>query len=233
MTFASEGVTINTNQPGYAYLTNGTLTLTADISSQATSAYLNSLVSIREFSASFTYTATTSGGFFADGAAFVIQNSPQQASALGTAGSGLGYEGITSSAALAFNIYGGHPIGITLARDGYLNNYQYTGTGNVSLVSYLPVRVDLVYSGGVLSTKLTDVTSGSIFQTSYLIDLPSRVGGDLAYVGFTGATGLGVSVQQVSEFTFTTVPEPPVAMLLLAGAAGIRWRLRRRGAGRT
>ena len=134
MTFASEGVTINTNQPGYAYLTNGTLTLTADISSQATSAYLNSLVSIREFSASFTYTATTSGGFFADGAAFVIQNSPQQASALGTAGSGLGYEGITSSAALAFNIYGGHPIGITLARDGYLNNYQYTGTGNVSLV---------------------------------------------------------------------------------------------------
>ena len=29
MTFASEGVTINTNQPGYAYLTNGTLTLTA------------------------------------------------------------------------------------------------------------------------------------------------------------------------------------------------------------
>lgn len=229
-TFQSEGVTINPGSTAgnYTYLSNGTLTLTHDIQSQATSAFLNSTLKITEFTASFTYLATTAQNYFADGATFVIQNSPQQTSALGSAGYGLGYVGITNSVAVAFNVFNAYGVGIKVAENGYFNG-PYLNTSPVALDAQRPIRVQITYSGGVLSTNLMDLSNQDTFSTSQAINIPAIVGSEFAYVGFTGGTGAGVSLQQISNFSFTTsVPEPSVTILLVSGAAGIAWVSRRK-----
>jgi hypothetical protein len=51
-------------------------------------------------------------------------------------------------------------------------------------------EVTLTYNGKTLSETLTDLTIPKhTFTTSYPVDIPAQVGGDAAYVGFTGGTG--------------------------------------------
>ena len=85
------GYTINNNAAGLASISNGTLTLTTGVQSQASSVFNNTAQNIQNFTSSFTYTDVGSGG--ADGFAFVLQNDPRGVSALGDAGGSLGYAG--------------------------------------------------------------------------------------------------------------------------------------------
>jgi hypothetical protein len=56
---------------------------------------------------------------------------------------------------------------------------------------------------------ITDtVTNASATQT-YTINIPATVGGSTACVGFTGGSGGLTAIQQILNWTYTSVPLPP------------------------
>ena len=181
------------------------LTLTTGGFSESRSAFLNYPLSIESFRAAFTYQDVGGGG--ADGAVFVLQNDARGPSALGGAGGGLGYNGIPNSAGVELNIY--NSSGIALRTNGAIGSYATTAP--VDVRSGHPIRVDLDYDGTTLAATLTDTVTSGVFRTNWLVNLPGAVGGNLAYVGFTGASGGVASKQLISDFSFGTV-FPPLAI---------------------
>jgi len=187
--------------------------------------------SVSHFTASFTYQATGGGGLgLADGAVFVIENSPAGASAVGDSGGFLGYTGITPSVAVEFNIYG--TSGTAYNTGGGVGGY--VPTAPVDLRSGRPIKVVLTYDGTTLIEKLTDTVTSDTFNRSYQVDIPTTVGGAAAFVGFTGGTGAGTSIQQISDFVFSNEAPVPVmsstmllAMMVVLLLCG-RTRLKRR-----
>ncbi len=103
------GWTVNSNGISSTPITNNVLTLTDNNLGEARSAFYNTPVSAGPFTASFIYQA--GGAMQADGVAFVLQNDSRGLSALGGGGQGLGYSGITPSAAIQFNIQGAYGRG--------------------------------------------------------------------------------------------------------------------------
>jgi hypothetical protein len=156
---------------------------------------------IGAFQASFIY-RTPGGG--ADGVTFCVQNDPRGAAALGAAGGYLGVSGITPSAELTMNIYGGASggMGISWATNGG-NGTPYSTPGTVNLASSDNIAVGLTYLNGVLQVTLADQTTGDTFSTNMNVgSLPAIVGGQTAYVGFTGADGGISSTQTITDFQF-------------------------------
>ena len=150
--------------------------------------------------------------------AFILQDDPRGSSALGTnfagnGGSGLGYDGISPSAAVEFNIWHGHVQGTNFATDGSTGNYN--STGSVAFWNGDEIHVLLTYNGSVLTETLTDLVNGATYSASYTVNLAQVLGSDIAYVGFSGGTGVYASTQTISNFTFEpgTVSSP-------AGVAG-------------
>jgi hypothetical protein len=188
-----------------APIVSDVLTLTTGGFSEGRSAFLNYPLPIRAFRAMFTYQDVGGGG--ADGAVFVLQNDARGPSALGGAGGGLGYNGITNSAGLELNIY--NSSGISLRTNGATGSYA--ATSPVDLRSGHPIRVALSYDGTRLAATLTDTVTSGVFGTNWLVNLPGAVGGDRAYVGFTGASGGVASKQLISDFSFVTA-FPPVTI---------------------
>ena len=58
------------------------------------------------------------------------------------------------------------------------------------------------YDGTTLSLVLTDTVTGASFSASKAIDIPTTVGGNIAYVGFTAGTGGQTAVQQILNWTY-------------------------------
>jgi hypothetical protein len=50
---------------------------------------------------------------------------------------------------------------------------------------------------------LTDTVTGANFTTSTPINIPSAVGGNTAYVGFTASTGASTAVQKILNWAYT------------------------------
>jgi hypothetical protein len=194
-------------------LTDGTNTF------QASTVFTNSPADIRRFTTTFTF--QMSGGtapFGADGLAFVIQgNSP---TVEGGAGGGLGYEGINNSVAIGFRAFAGPflfvngqfvPSSTTdLGENGFfISSTDLDPAGinfNLAAVNSPPdvYRATLTYDGTTLSETLTDISTGKTFSTSYVVDIPSMVGGPTAFVGLTGADGFFTLNQQVLTWTFSS-----------------------------
>ena len=113
-----------------------------------------------------------SGHGFADGAAFVLQNSPSRLAALGASGGGLGYLGMTPSAAIQFNIFtgGGNPD---------WNHLRHRRFASVPLRrpprsirrSGNPIQVTLSYDG---SNLLVETLLDTFSTNSYHADLLGR-----------------------------------------------------------
>jgi len=212
----------NSNNTGGPTFSPTTLTLTDGNLNEARSAFYDTAQPIGNFTAVYTYQATQPGGVgLADGATFILQT--QGLTALGDLGSALGVGGthtaITPSAELEINILttNNYLVGTNFATNGSTGSYN--STGNVNVASGDPIQVSLSYNGTVLSETLTDTKSSATFSTSYTTNLSAVLGSNTAYVGFTGATGEGSSLQVISDFVFTAVvPEPP--SLVLLGAAG-------------
>jgi hypothetical protein len=165
----------------------------------AAGAFFSAPVYIGGFQASFTYEDIGGGG--ADGMAFVVQNDARGDTALGGGGGGLGYNGITNSAALEFNIYSGNGVGFAVRTNG-VTGPPYASTGPVNLASGDPIDVSLSYLNGVLSLTLSDATAHTSFTTNLSLNIPALVGGPTAFVGFTGGEGAITSQQFVSDFTY-------------------------------
>ena len=171
--------------------------------SEAGSSFFSYPVYVGGFQATFTYQDVGGGG--ADGAAFVVQNDSRRATARGGGGGGFGYNGITNSAALEFNIYANNTVGYAFRTNG-LTGKPYTSASPVNIASGDPINVTLLYANGVISMTLTDAVVQTSFTTDVSLDIPAAVGGTMAYVGFTGGDGSVVSTQTVSDFTFVSLP---------------------------
>jgi hypothetical protein len=145
---------------------------------------------------------------------FILQN--QSLNALGGLGAGLGMAGISPSAEVEFNVFSGHTVGTAFEVNG-ANSEVYMSTAPVNLASGDPIGVALSYNGSTLSETLTDLTTSQTFSTSYTTNLVSVLGSGIAWVGFTGATGGGTSVQVI----FLSVPEPSSLVLLATAVVAL------------
>ena len=198
----------NNNNTGGPTFHANVLELTDGSTGEARSAFYTTAQPIDSWTASFTYQATEPGGIaVADGVTFVLQN--QGLNALGPTGGDLAYATITPSVAIKLDLYNNSGEG-TDSTGIYINgavptqpSVDLTGTG-ITLGSGDPIDVSLTYVGNQLTETLTDntTTPPATFSTSYTEDLASVLGSGTAYVGFTGSTGDGTSVQKISNFTF-------------------------------
>ena len=218
--FTSRGLTTNGSVAvGKISSPQPVLQLTDGGTFEAGSAFFSTPVNVRSFKTNFTFqlSALASSPLLgdysvplstiADGMTFTIQNS--SASALGDPGEALGYAPIAKSVAIKFDLHDNAGEGTDstgLFIDGSLPTVpaiDLTGTG-IDLHSGHPIGAQIVYNGTNLTLTLTDtVTKASWTSDPLPIDIPAAVGGNTAYVGFTGGTGVRTAVQQVLNWTFT------------------------------
>ena len=191
---------------GSASVSGSTLVLTDGGTGEAGTAWNKTAVKINGFDTQFDLVMPTSN---ADGFTFTLQNSPKTQNALGGNTSGLGYQFITSSVAVAFNLY---QTGVTNAQTVGVytggaspvggNAIDLNGTG-INLHSGHAFHVEIGYQGTTLGVKITDKVTGASVTESFAVNLPSNVGGSTAYVGFTGSTGGQTAIQNISNWTYT------------------------------
>ncbi|HWD91957.1 MAG TPA: hypothetical protein VG938_06370 [Verrucomicrobiae bacterium] len=197
-----------------AGITNNTLLLTDGNGGETSSAFYTVAQYVGgAWNASYIYNSHGGG---ADGTAFVLQTT--NPAAIGGGGGQLGYTGIGGgSLAYEFNIYNGGTIGGTLASNGASGTYQ--SLAPVDITTTNDILVNLSWNTGVLSVTLTDQKTLAKFSTNYNVgSLSALLGGNLAYIGFTGADGGVSSTQTVKNFQFHSVL--PSVKLSVAGASG-------------
>ncbi len=190
-------------------LTNGSL-------NEAGSAFFTSAMDIRSFTTDFTFQISDAG---ADGMTFTIQNSTAGPTALGPVGAGLGYgagkpggtPGIGNSIAVKFDIFnndgeGSDSTGLYI--DGVSPTIPATDITSSGIIFYEgdSISAHITYDGTTLTMTLTDSVVNKSYSQSWTIDIPGTVGGNTAYVGFTGGTGGLTSSQKVESWTFVSTP---------------------------
>jgi hypothetical protein len=204
---------------------SNSVTLTSGLGGTARSAFYQEPLFIRQFRAAFVYQDV--GGSGADGITFCLQQDPRGAIALGAPGGGLGYMGMTPSAALALNIYAPNGVGIALLTNGALPGAGgYASAAPVNIASGNPIHVSLVYTSAVLRVTLVESNTPNTFSTTYPVNLPALLGAETAYVGFTGGDGGISSTQVVTHYTFVpitalAVEEPAPGTLALGWPGSI------------
>ena len=191
---------------------------------EAGSIFTNSTVDVTQFSTTFTFALTMgSTSPIADGITFTIHASPSGPGALGVNGSGLGYENIPNSVAIKFKLYNGSGEGINstgIFTDGRIPTVRQPGLGaefpdesisldgtGIDLHSHDPMQVTLSYDGSTLTESIQDTVTGATFTQPYSVNIPSIIGSNTAYVGFTGATGGLAAVQDIQTWTGTFGPQ--------------------------
>jgi hypothetical protein len=195
------------------------LQLTNGLANEAGSAWYNTPVNIQNFTNDFTFQLSNPS---ADGMTFTIQNTGL--TALGPLGGGLGYgpdepgggAGIGKSVAIKFDLYDNDGEGSDstgLYTNGASPTVPSTDmTGKVDLHSGDTFSVHMVYNGTTLTMTLTDGVTNATYSTSWTVNIPSIVGGNTAFVGFTGGTGGLTASQKIETWNFVssgTAPPPP------------------------
>jgi hypothetical protein len=178
---------------------------------EAGSAFYATPVNIQEFTTDFTFQLSGTAPI-ADGITFTIQG--QGPKALGGSGGNLGYGGIKKSLAIKFDTYsnageGPDSTGLYLnGADPDAPAISLVGTG-IDFHSGDYFHATITYDGSNLALTITDgitLTSWSHVFTN--VNIPSIVGGNTAYVGFTGGTGGIASSQKFTAWTY--VPGAPL-----------------------
>jgi uncharacterized repeat protein (TIGR03803 family) len=187
---------------GSAALDGARLRLTNGGISQAGSAFTATPVNIDSFTSYFTFQLTNAA---ADGITFAIQSTG--AGALGAYGANLGYGGIGKSVAIKFDLHnnageGNNSTGI------YVNGAPPTvpatdlSIRGLNLHSGDAMLAQVAYYPGALILQLTDLVTYARWSGEFNINIPATVGGDTAYVGFTGGTGSTTAVQDILSWTY-------------------------------
>lgn len=119
--------------------------------------------------------------------------------------SGLGYVGLTTSAAVIFDQHNG---------SGDLTGYYTGGTtttgssfdmsgSSINLNGGHDFKVTLTYSGTTLVETVEDLTTLATFSKTYTgVNIAAAVGASTAYVGFTFLNSTGGSTQFIKNWTF-------------------------------
>jgi hypothetical protein len=229
--FASASNLVTTN--GSAKLNGSALQVTYTGTLESGSAWYAVPVNVQSFTTNFALQFATPTA--ADGMTFTIQNQPPASrdgsirwvsggpNAVGNNRTGLGYSGSTGdtggeiagiyeSAAVIFDVFNGSGDLTGLYTDGAnpVGASTDMSSSGLSLKSGNPINVTLAYNGTTLTMTATDSKTKASFSKSWTIDIPAIVGGNTAYVGFTGATDWGSanpgvsSVQNVLSWTYAT-----------------------------
>ena len=198
------GLTLN----GSTSFEDKALALTNGGANQAGSVFFSAPVNVQSFSTDFAFQLTNAN---ADGFTFVIQNAGP--TAIGSDGGSLGYAGIGNSVAVKFDLFqntgdpssdstgifvdGAGPIGPT--------SIDLTGSG-INLHSGDTMDANLTYNGTMLTLTITDLITQATWSHPFTINIPGTVGGDTAYVGFTGGTGGLTSRQEILTWEYRATP---------------------------
>jgi hypothetical protein len=226
---ASNLVTAN----GSAQFNGSAIQLTdATKSMEAGSAWYVVPVNVQSFTTNFTIQLLDPK---ANGMTFAIQNQPAAASdksildvsggpnAVANNSSGLGYSGSTNGTGGAFSgllTSVAVKFDLTSNTTGIFKNGASVTTPDVTIAgvnlnSGNPLNVTFAYNGTTLKMTITDTRTKASFSQSWPIDIPTTVGGNTAYVGFTGGTGYSNALQNLLSWTFSNstaavaVPAPP------------------------
>ena len=198
---STAGLTLN----GSAVADNDTrLQLTNGDVSQAGSVFWNAPINIQSFTTDFEFQLSNAQG---NGFTFTIQNVGP--TALGGDSAGLGYQDIQKSVAVKFNFYnyeneGSDSTGVyTNGEPPVLPTVDISPSG-IQLNSGDSIQAKLTYDGTTLTLNLLDLVTNDTFTMSQAINIPQVVGGNTAYVGFTGGTGGLSASQKILTWTYTT-----------------------------
>jgi hypothetical protein len=175
---------------------------------EAGSAFYTKPLNIQSFTTDFVFQLSNPQG---DGITFTIENSGHGAAIVGGRGGSLGYENIPKSVAIKFDLANNHGEGIN-STGIYTNGasptvpaIDLTNTG-INLHSGDYIAAHLTYDGTVLNMTLTDQITQASWSTSFPVNIPSIVGANTAFVGFTGGSGTSTASQKVTFWTYAAGP---------------------------
>jgi hypothetical protein len=216
---ANDGVILT----GSTVLNGSQIQLTGTTNLQAGAAWYAVPVNTQTFTTNFTLKFTSAS---ANGMTFTLQNQNPASSdatslyvsggptALASSLAGLGYSGnigdgstnagLLNSVAVKFDLSTSPGNTTGLYTNGVIPATPQTTITGVKLNSGNPINVAMTYDGTTLSMKLTDTVTHGTFSTSWAVSIPSVVGGNTAYVGFTASTGYSPANQFVSAWTYAT-----------------------------
>lgn len=232
--FSSQGNTIN-------WPVSNILQLTSGIGNESNSAFSSGPLYIGAFEASFTYQVVNPLGTLADGVSFCLQTDPRGSAALGYGGGALGVSGasdtpgpggvaIYPSVEFEMDVFTDGGVGaVAFGTNGAIGTYGPTTNASIPALSITNGDVIsnfVTYDGTTLAVTMTDVSVGSAnygaaFATNQTINIPSVLGADVAYVGFTGADGGSRSTQQIGNFSFVSLP--PLSAQASGGSLLLSW----------
>jgi hypothetical protein len=209
--FTSGGVAL----VGSAKLDGNKLELTDGAMTEAAAGWFPTPVNVQGFSTDFTFQQSQVTVPVGDGLTFAIQG--VGATALGPNGGGLGYGaliaggtgGIPKSVAVKFDLFqnaheGNNSTGL-YTNGASPEDGATTLGGGVNLQNPNIYAVHISYDGTTLTMTITDTTNVSkTFTTSWAIDIPGTVGGNTAWIGFTGGTGHYTAIQEILNWTYVS-----------------------------
>jgi hypothetical protein len=227
--FASNLLTLN----GSAKLNGSALQLTDGGAAEAASVFFPSAVNVSAFSTKFTFQIQDVTNPGADGLTFCIQNVGP--TALGLSGGALGYGtdatgdggGIANSVAVKFKLFnsvgeGNDSTGLLLSGGPptTVNSVDLSNTG-INLHSGDVFKVAMTYDGATLKVTITDTATLATASQSYAVNIPALVGGNTAYVGFTGGTGGLTAIQKILNWTYSPMLAPPSGLAATGGTGQV------------
>ncbi|HEX8712377.1 MAG TPA: chitobiase/beta-hexosaminidase C-terminal domain-containing protein, partial [Terracidiphilus sp.] len=171
---------------------------------QAGSVFWSAPINVQAFTTDFEFQLSDAQ---ANGFTFTIQN--QGPRALGGDSAGLGYQDIPKSVAVKFNFYnynneGGDSTGVYTDGEPPVTPTVDISPSGIQLNSGDSIQAQITYDGTTLTLKLHDLVTNDNFTMSQKVDIPQIVGGNDAYVGFTGGTGGLTASQKILTWTYTS-----------------------------
>ena len=119
----------------------------------------------------------------------------------------LGMRASAASVAVKFDLYnnrGEGPNSTGIYVDGAAPNVpaiDLTSSG-INLHSGDKMDAHIAYDGTTLTLTITDLVTMATFSHPFTINIPAAVGGNTAYIGFTGGTGGLTAVQQILSWSY-------------------------------
>jgi hypothetical protein len=186
---------------------NGTrLRLTPNLGGQRGSAFFLAPVNIQQFTTQFTFKNTNAA---ADGFTFTLQNSGL--TALGAGGGSIGYQGITKSVAVTFDLYDnvqGKPatlVGLFTNGDSIVDS-QETSFAPLDFRSGDRFQVTISAASNSLTVNVVDMQTGTGKTLTKSLNIAQIVGNPTAFMGFTAATGSQSAIQEIDSWVVNSSP---------------------------
>ena len=191
---------------GSTDLDDSRLQLTNGLPSEAGSAFVTSPLNIQAFTTDFLIELSNPG---ADGITFAIQgDSP---TALGGDSASLGYAPMPNSLAIKFDFYNDAGEGPD-STGVYINGASPTipalnlSNSPINLSTGDSMNVQINYDGTNLAMTITDTVTLGTWSGVWQENIPQIVGGNTAYIGFTGSSQVLSASQKILTWTYEVLP---------------------------